>query len=88
LAGEAIPVAARLMAVADVYDALISRRVYKPPFTHDRAVEMIAEGRGRHFDPDVTDAFLEIREEFRTIALKFADSDNDIARQAERLVEA
>jgi putative two-component system response regulator len=88
LAGDAIPVSARLMALADVYDALISRRVYKPPFTHDRAVEMIAEGRGRHFDPDVTDAFLEIREEFRIIALKFADSDNDIARQAERLVEA
>jgi putative two-component system response regulator len=88
LAGEAIPVSARLMAVADVYDALISRRVYKPPFTHDRAVEMIAEGRGRHFDPDVADAFLEIREEFRTIALKFADSDGDIARQAERMVEA
>ncbi|WP_395022653.1 two-component system response regulator [Dongia sp.] len=88
LAGEAIPVSARLMAVADVYDALISRRVYKPPFTHERAVEMIAEGRGRHFDPDIADAFLEIREEFRTIALKFADTDGDIARQAERLVEA
>lgn len=88
LAGEAIPVSARLMAVADVYDALISRRVYKAPFTHDRAVEMIAEGRGRHFDPDVTDAFLEIREEFRTIALKFTDSDGDIARQAERIEEA
>jgi putative two-component system response regulator len=88
LAGEAIPVSARLMAVADVYDALISRRVYKPAFTHERAVELIAEGRGKHFDPDVTDAFMEIREEFRTIAKRFADSDVDIARQAERLVEA
>jgi putative two-component system response regulator len=88
LAGEAIPVSARLMAVADVYDALISRRVYKPAFTHERAVELIAEGRGKHFDPDVADAFMEIREEFRTIARKFGDSDGDIARQAERLVEA
>ena len=88
LAGDGIPVSARLMAVADVYDALISRRVYKPAFPHERAVEMIAEGRGRHFDPDVTDAFMEIREEFRTIAKRFADSDGDIARQADRLVEA
>jgi putative two-component system response regulator len=88
LAGDGIPVSARLMAVADVYDALISRRVYKPAFTHERAVELIAEGRGKHFDPDITDAFMEIREEFRTIAKKFGDSDSDIARQAERLVEA
>jgi putative two-component system response regulator len=88
LAGEAIPVSARLMAVADVYDALISRRVYKPAFTHEHSVELIAEGRGKHFDPDVTDAFMEIREEFRTIAKRFADADADIARQADRLVEA
>jgi putative two-component system response regulator len=88
LAGDGIPVSARLMAVADVYDALISRRVYKPAFTHERAVELISEGRGKHFDPDITDAFMEIREEFRTIAKKFGDSDSDIARQAERLVEA
>lgn len=88
LAGDGIPVSARLMAVADVYDALISRRVYKPAFTHERAVELISEGRGKHFDPDITDAFMEIREEFRTIASKFADTDGDIARQAERLVEA
>jgi len=85
LAGDAIPVSARLMAVADVYDALISRRVYKPAFTHERAIELITEGRGKHFDPDITDAFLEIREEFRAIAKRFADSDGDIARQAERV---
>jgi putative two-component system response regulator len=88
LAGDAIPVSARLMAVADVYDALISRRVYKPPFSHEKAVELIAEGRGKHFDPDIADAFLEIQEEFRAIAQRFADSDGDIARQAERLVDA
>jgi putative two-component system response regulator len=88
LSGDAIPVSARLMAVADVYDALISRRVYKAAFTHERAVELISEGRGKHFDPDITDAFMEIREEFRTIAKKFGDSDSDIARQAERMVEA
>ena len=73
LQGEAIPVSARLMAVADVYDALISRRVYKPPFTHDDAMKMIREGRGRHFDPDVVDAFLLIEDEVRGIARQFAD---------------
>jgi putative two-component system response regulator len=62
--------------------------VYKPAFTHEHSVELIAEGRGKHFDPDVTDAFMEIREEFRTIAKRFADADADIARQADRLVEA
>lgn len=88
LAGESIPVSARLMAVADVYDALISRRVYKPAFTHERAVELIIEGRGKHFDPDITDAFLEIKEEFRAIAKRFGDSDNDIQRQADRVADA
>lgn len=73
LAGDAIPMSARLMAVADVYDALISRRVYKPPFRHDMAVKLIREGRGRHFDPDITDAFLLIQDQFRAIAARFAD---------------
>lgn len=73
LAGEAIPLAARLMAVADVYDALISRRVYKPPFTHQEAIDIILKGRGSHFDPDVIDAFLRITEEFKDIATRFAD---------------
>jgi putative two-component system response regulator len=65
------------MAVADVYDALISKRVYKPPFPHEKAVEIIREGHGKHFDPDMTDAFLEITERFRQIAEAFTDSDDD-----------
>lgn len=73
LAGEDIPVAGRLMAVADVYDALISKRVYKPPFTHEKAVSIIQEGRGQHFDPDITDAFVEIHHEFANIARKFEE---------------
>ncbi|MEM5432456.1 two-component system response regulator [Cupriavidus oxalaticus] len=73
LAGEAIPLSARLMAVADVYDALISRRVYKPAFAHEDAVRIIGEGRGRHFDPRVIDAFLAITGEFHAIALEYAD---------------
>ncbi|OHX18404.1 two-component system response regulator [Chromobacterium amazonense] len=75
LSGERIPLSARLMAVADVYDALISRRVYKPPFSHETAVDMIREGSGRHFDPDVVDAFLQIAEQFRQIAQRYADAE-------------
>jgi len=74
LAGEAIPVAARLMAVADVYDALVTARTYRPAFTHETAVEMIRQGRGEHFDPDVADAVLVIEERFRAIAAEFADA--------------
>lgn len=73
IGGEQIPVAARLMAVADVYDALISRRVYKAPIPHTEAVRIIAEGRGKHFDPDMTDAFCQISEEFRKVSEQYAD---------------
>ena len=76
LRGEAIPLSARLMAVADVYDALISRRVYKPAYTHEESVQMIGTGRGRHFDPQIVDAFLDIHEEFRVVARRFRDEDN------------
>ncbi len=76
--GCQIPIAGRLMAVADVYDALISRRAYKKPFPHSKAVEIIQEGKGQHFDPDVVDAFMEITEEFRQIAIKYADFEDEI----------
>lgn len=85
LRGDDIPISARLMAVADVYDALISRRVYKEGMPHEKALEIIFEGRGTHFDPDIVDAFKEITEEFRTIAQRFADSDADMAEKAKQL---
>lgn len=77
LAGDAIPFSARLMAVADVYDAMISRRVYKPPFTHEDSVNLMREGRGKHFDPDVFDAFLRVEPQFREIAARFSDDHED-----------
>ncbi|UTY57119.1 two-component system response regulator [Massilia sp. erpn] len=85
LAGEAIPISARLMAVADVYDALISRRVYKEPIPHADAVATIAKGRGSHFDPDMVDAFLAIQDEMRAIAQRYADSEDDIGEKRKRL---
>ncbi len=85
LAGDAIPISARLMALADVYDALISRRVYKPAMPHETAVAIIIEGRGRHFDADMVDAFVEIQEEFRAVAARYTDTDTDILEQQNRL---
>ena len=75
LKGEEIPLSARLMAIADVYDALISRRVYKPPYSHKTAVRMITEERGGHFDPEVVDAFLTVTDRFLQIALEFLDNE-------------
>ncbi len=73
LSGDDIPIPARLMALADVYDALSCRRVYKSAMLHDEVTEIIFEGRGKHFDPDVVDAFLEIKREFLEIAEKYRD---------------
>ena len=85
LAGDAIPLSARLMALADVYDALISRRVYKDGMSHAQAAGIIVEGRGRHFDPDMVDAFLTLQPVFCEIAERYADSDEDMARKKEQL---
>ena len=85
LAGNEIPVAARLMAIADVYDALISERVYKKAFSHDDAVDLIRSGRGSHFDPEVNDAFVALSDRFRAIARRYADPQADLDAQRERL---
>ncbi len=76
LSGDAIPISARLMAVADVYDALISKRVYKPAFSHEEAIDIMRKGRGSHFDPDILDVFLKITDEFREIALRYRESES------------
>ncbi len=73
LVGEKIPVSARLMAVADVYDALVSVRPYKKAMSHEQACQLIAEGRGKHFDPAVVDAFFELQQEFNEVAHQFQD---------------
>jgi len=73
LSGEAIPLFARIMSVADVYDALISNRIYKAGMPHAKAVDIIREGRGSHFDPDICDMFLQIQDQFAAIAAQFSD---------------
>ena len=82
--GDDIPVSARLMALADVYDALISRRVYKEGMSHEQAVQIIEEGRDAHFDPDLVDAFVVIQEQFREIALRYADTHEALAEKQAR----
>ncbi len=71
---DEIPIPGRLMAVADVYDAIISPRGYQSALPHEEAVRIIRNKRGTHFDPDVVDAFLEVQEEFRQIAERFTGS--------------
>ena len=73
LRGEDIPLSGRLMALADVYDALISTRVYKKVLSHEEAKEIILNDKGSHFDPAVVDAFMEVEEEFIKIAGEFRD---------------
>ena len=65
------------MALADVFDALISKRVYKPPFPLPRVQSIIKEGRGAHFDPELVDAFLVKAETFRQIGISYADTDEE-----------
>ncbi|MGD8931422.1 MAG: two-component system response regulator [Chromatiales bacterium] len=75
LMGSTIPVSGRLMAIADVYDALISRRVYKLPYSHDEAVSYILSQRGTRFDPVIVDAFEALQDEFQRIARAFPDNN-------------
>jgi putative two-component system response regulator len=81
LAGDAIPISARLMTIADIFDALISRRVYKEPMPYAQALEIIEGARGRQFDPDILDAFVVGFDEFCTIADRYADTAESIANK-------
>jgi putative two-component system response regulator len=86
LKGEEIPISARLMALADVYDALISKRVYKAAMTHQEAVQVIRDGRATKFDPDMVDVFLESENDIGEIANRHKDSAHTLVRQAERMI--
>jgi adenylate cyclase len=76
LRGEQIPWPGRIMAIADAYDAMISRRVYKEPIPHETAVRIIIEERGIQFDPDVVDAFLKVEDQWWRIACDLADAED------------
>ncbi len=74
LKGDEIPVCGRLMAIADVYDALISKRVYKDAYSHEQAVEIVSQSAHSHLDPDIVEAFIQLADEFRQIAINYSDN--------------
>jgi len=75
LEGEAIPLSARIIALADVYDALTSKRCYKDAFSHERSVAIIQAEKGRHFDPRVVEVFDKVEQEFRAIRAFYHEQD-------------
>ena len=88
LQGDQIPIAARLMAIADVYDALISPRVYKPAMLHSKAARIIIEGSGKFFAPELVSAFWELQDAFQKIAHRYADSEEDLAEKSDFAISA
>lgn len=72
--GEQIPLPARIVSVADVYDALRSKRVYKPAFSHEKSMGIIAEGRGTQFDPDIVDVFIKLDDQVREISNRYSEN--------------
>jgi response regulator RpfG family c-di-GMP phosphodiesterase len=77
LSGEDIPLAGRIMAVADVYDALTSKRPYKKPVRHEKAVAIMQRDSGTHFDPKLIEVFMQVHESFREVAIKYAESEQE-----------
>ena len=86
--GGQIPLSARIVTLADVYDALISNKVYKDGVSHDAAVKIVQSERGKHFDPDVVDAFVALQDQFAAIAQHHADTDDDMQRKIEYMANA
>jgi putative two-component system response regulator len=88
LAETRIPLSARLVALADVYDALISNKIYRQGMSHDSAVGVIFSERGQHFDPDVVDAFMDLLPEFEEVARRHADSEQDMQQKIDYMANA
>ena len=77
--GEAIPLSARIVSIADVYDALVSERVYKPAFPHEQCVSMIREGAGTQFDPELVKVFLSIERRFADVSDRIRENDPSLS---------
>jgi HD-GYP domain-containing protein (c-di-GMP phosphodiesterase class II) len=82
-AGEDIPLSARIMAVADVFDALVSKRSYKEPFSFEKAMDIIKEGAGTQFDPEIAEIFVEAADEVRAITIAHESMLNQFVRNFE-----
>lgn len=88
LAGDAIPIPGRLMALADVYDAVVSARTYRVRMKHENAVRILRENAGSQFDPDIVEAFQGISGEFQQIAGQFEDKGPEQERKINRKLMA
>lgn len=88
LAGTQIPLAARLLALADVFDALISNKIYREGVAPEAAVRIVFGERGRHFDPDVVDAFMQRTVEFAEVAARFPDTPQDLQKSIDYMARA
>ena len=77
ISGHDIPLSGRIVAIADVFDGLSSRRVYKPPFTLKASIDIILEGKGTHFDPEIVDVFIDHIEIIRLMGIQQADSEEE-----------
>ncbi len=73
--GEEIPLSGRVMSIAGAYDALINKRVYKPVFPHEQTIEIIIQGKGHHFDPELIEALSKVEDKFINIANKYRDNE-------------
>lgn len=82
LKGDNIPISARLMALADVYDSLISHRVYRAAMSQEETMKIILEGKGTHFDPDIVAAFVEMADDFKSVAMLYMDSKQELEKAA------
>jgi response regulator RpfG family c-di-GMP phosphodiesterase len=83
LAGDNIPLAGRIIALGDVYDAHISKRVYKDAFSHSESREIILSGSGKNFDPDIVDAFISSENEFIAISKRYVDTEKETSSLVE-----
>jgi response regulator RpfG family c-di-GMP phosphodiesterase len=86
LKGEAIPLSARIIALADVYDALTTKRFYKEAYSHDKARDMIFALKGKHFDPDMVNAFTTVAEKFNQVRKEKLKEEADFSQQPARAV--
>jgi response regulator RpfG family c-di-GMP phosphodiesterase len=88
ISGEGIPLSARIIALADVYDALTTRRFYKEAFSHKRSRQMIVDLKGTHFDPEVVDVFWALEDEFNRIRRENQENETELMQPLEKAVSA
>jgi putative two-component system response regulator len=81
LKGEAIPLSARIISLADVYDALTTKRFYKEAYSHDKAKHMIIELKAKHFDPEVVNAFLAVQEKLNHVRKEKLKEESELLHQ-------